>query len=472
MTEEFFSFTESARPEHILKAEQLAFLRDLFPGEESLFRPEETLVYGSDASRLFAPAQAVLRPKSQEQIVKLLRWAQAEGVPVFPRGRATGVVGGSVPKGGGVVVSTLNLDRIIDISAEDFVAVAQPGVITGDLQKKLEAQGLFYPPDPASAAHSSIGGNISTNAGGMRALKYGVTSNHVLGLTAVLPGGKVLKTGGRCHKDVVGLDMTRLFTGSEGTLGIITEIILKLQPKPEATATAAAGFASMDEAFAAIRAVFAAGLLPAAMEFMAEKVLRCIEKNGHVPWPKETESLLLIRLDGTKEAVSADLERLVATLQKGNAGFLEQGRGPEEEEPIWELRKLMNPASYAVAPDKMSNDVVVPRGSIPEAAERIEAAAEEEGLTVLVFGHVGDGNLHVNVMYDEAEGQKPKARRIMEKVADIVLSLGGSMSGEHGVGLTKLSILDRQLDPIEREMMQALKKTFDPKGIMNPGKAY
>lgn len=469
--DEFFSFSESARPEHILSAAQLAFLRDLFPGEESLFRPEETLVYGTDASRLFAPAQAVVRPKTQGQIVELLKWAHAEGVPVFPRGRATGVVGGSVPQGGGVVVSTLNLNRIIDISADDFVAVVEPGVITGDLQKKVEAQGLFFPPDPASAAHSSIGGNVATNAGGMRALKYGVTSNHVLGLTAVTPGGKVLKTGGRCHKDVVGLDLTRLFVGSEGTLGVITEIILKLQPKPEATATAAAGFASMDDAFEAVRAVFQAGFLPAAMEFMAEKVLRCIEMNGHVPWPEETKSLLLVRLDGSKEAVSADLKRLADVLQKLAPGFLEQGSGADEE-PLWELRKLMNPASYAMAPDKMSNDVVVPRGSIPEAARHIEAVGEEKGLTVLVFGHVGDGNLHVNVMYDDAEGQKPKARRIMDKVGDIVLSLGGSMSGEHGVGLTKLGVLDKQLDPNGREMMRAVKKAFDPKGIMNPGKAY
>ncbi|WP_461208406.1 FAD-binding oxidoreductase [Desulfocurvus sp. DL9XJH121] len=455
-----------------LTREQRGFLQQLFPGEQYVDSPEESAVFGTDASRLFDAPWAVVRPDSQEQVVELLAWADAERVPLFPRARGTNVVGACVPKGGGVVVSTLLMNRILDIDHDDFVAVVQPGVPTGDLKKELASRGLFYPPDPASMRISTVGGNLATGAGGMSAVKYGVTRDYVLGLTAVLPGGRVLTTGGRNHKNVVGLDLTRLFVGSEGTLGVVTEAVLKLIPAPEATASVLAGWPGVDGALAAARALFEAGILPAAMEFMTDAVLRAVERVGDVPWPRETGAALLLRLDGGREALASDLERLVAVIAASSPSFLERGMGPEEEEPLWEIRRLINPASFKVAPDKSSDDVTVPRGQVSRAVDGIGAIAREQDLCILVFGHLGDGNLHVNIMYDKAAGDGPRAARAKERVVELVLSLGGTMSGEHGVGLTKHGFLDRQLSPLERELMRSIKASFDPHGILNPGKSY
>lgn len=465
-----------------LNANQTHFLKNLFPGTDCLTTPEEMLVFETDASRLNGAPLAVVRPQIESQIVELLRWAHAERIPVYPRARATNVVGLCVPEKPGIVISTLKMNQILDVDADDFVAVVEPGVVTGDLQKHVEAMGLFYPPDPASLAISTIGGNVATCAGGMRAVKYGVTREWVLGCRVVLPGGKIIECGGRNHKNVVGLDLTRLMVGSEGTLGVMSNITLKLMPKPEATASLMAGFATLEEAMIAVRRVFRAGILPTALEFMGAEVLDCLARLVPVPWPQGdgvkqgVRAVLLFRLDGSSAALPVDLARLHAALNSTTQGapmWHEQGIGTTAEEPLWEIRRLINPASFYVAPNKISDDVTVPRGQLLPALLGIRAISEQNGLTILTFGHVGDGNIHVNIMHDAANtDEKERAGKAKIAVMDLILSMRGTLSGEHGIGLTKAPYVHKQLKDEERRIMHGIKATFDPHGIMNPGKAF
>ena len=454
----------------------LSELQAIFPGDSLLVKSEETLIFGTDASRRHALPDAVVRPDNTEQVIELLRLAQAEGVPVYPRGRGTNVVGGCVPEHGGIVVSTARLNRILDISSEDFVAVVQPGVVTGELQEACRSRGLFYAPDPASVRFASIGGNLAQNAGGMRAVKYGTTRDWVLGLTVVLPGGRTLATGSRCHKDVAGLDLTRLFVGSEGTLGFIAEATLKLVPLPETQASLLAVFASESDALLAARAVFASGILPTAMEFMPSEVLTALAGLGPASFAASVGSAsaaLLMRLDGSAEAVGADLSRLRRAVASLSPPYLEEARTPADEEALWEMRRQINQAAYQYGPDKLSDDIAVPRGSVGEAVRRIRVLGSGLGLTILAFGHLGDGNLHVNIMHDASDpDQAARAAKAKEEVLGLTISLGGTISGEHGVGLTKLSWLEPMRGHDTVEAMRMVKAALDPKGIMNPGKAY
>jgi D-lactate dehydrogenase (cytochrome)/glycolate oxidase len=456
-----------------LSASLLSALKAIFPGDSLLVGPEETLVFGADASRLQARPLAVVRPTDTEQVSKLLALAQAEAVPVYSRGRGTNVVGGCVPDPPGVVISTARLNKILEISPEDFLVRAQPGVVTRDLQEACAAKGLFYPPDPASAKFCSIGGNLAMCAGGMRAVKYGATRDYVLGLTVVLPGGRVLKLGSACHKNVAGLDLVRLFVGSEGTLGFIAEATLKLLPLPEAQASLLASFAGQDQCLEAVKGVFAAGLLPTALEFMPEEVLAALANLGPTPWPDKAKSALLFKLDGSRDGVLAELGRLRRLLEGFEPLCLEEAHTPDQGRALWEIRRQINQASFTVAPDKLSDDIAVPRGRVGETIRRIRDLAQELGVKILAFGHLGDGNLHVNVMYDAKNPQETaKAQEAKRRVLKLALSLGGVISGEHGLGRTKLAWLPDQVGPEAVALMRQVKAVFDPKGIMNPGKAY
>ncbi len=455
-----------------LTSSQKKFLKDLFPGDACLLKPEETLVFGTDAGRMFAPPLAVVRPESQSQVVELLGFAHKEKIPLFPRAAGTNVVGDCVPQGGGIVVSTLLMNKILEVDPKDFVAVTQPGVVTHELQCRVREMGLFYPPDPASVRISTIGGNVSTNAGGMRAVKYGVTRDFVLGLTAVLPGGDVIQTGGRTHKNAVGLDLTGLLVGSEGTLAFITEIILKLLPLPQATGSVMAGYDALETALFAADKVFAAGILPVACEIMDEGTLKCLAEVKKTPWPDKTRAVLLFKLDGGTDALRKDMDRLAHVLKNTDPAYLAEGFGEEREEPLWELRRLVNPASFRLGPDKLSDDVTVPRGRVRDAVSGIRKIQEKLGLPILTFGHLGDGNLHVNIMYDAGAGEKDRALAAKDEILGLALGLGGTLSGEHGVGLAKAPYVDRQIGPRERGLMRSVKQCFDPHGIMNPGKAY
>lgn len=458
---------------HPLSPAARRFLEQCFPGDAAAFSREEAFVYGTDASRRFAPPSAVVRPERPEQVRELLAFAQAERIPILPRGRATNTVGDCVPVTGGIVVSTARLNRIVEIDAADFVAVVEPGVVTGDLQAALAKNRLFYAPDPASVKFSTIGGNAATCAGGMRAVKYGVTRDHILGIEAVLPGGEVLLAGGRTHKNVVGLDLTRLLVGSEGTLGFFTRLTLKLLPLPAATATLAVAYPSVDAALAAAGDVFRAGMLPVALELLAREAMEAVAAIADVPWPRDAEAALFIRVDGSPEAVAADLRLLAAATDRSGPVWSQAASTPEAEEALWELRRLLNPASFTIAPDKLSDDVTVPRGRLREAAAGIRAIGEELRVRILVFGHIGDGNLHVNIMHDAARAdERSRALTARERILALCLELRGTLSGEHGVGLSKLPFLDRQLDATQRGILRRVKAAFDPAGIMNPAKAY
>jgi glycolate oxidase subunit GlcD len=461
-----------------LSSSQQRFLRDLFPGSGALLAPEELVGFAGDASQKQALPGAVVRPVEEAQLRELLRWAHLERVPVYARARATNKVGQTVPVRGGVVVSFLRMNRVLDIDPQDFVAVVQPGVVTAQFQQELESRGLFYPPDPASVKISTLGGNVATCAGGMRALKYGVTRDHLLGLRAVLPGGEVLALGSRCHKDVSGLDLTRLLAGSAGTLALFSELTLKLLPRPETSASALVGFAGFPDALEAAAAVFHAGLLPAALEFMDSVTLEALaaefgrrDDAEQYSWLREAGAALLFRLDGSRAAVDAEMQTLERAVSRGKPVFLESATGADEE-PLWEVRRAISPSLFHLAPDKSGEDVAVPRGRVLEAVQGLHAIGRELGLRTACFGHLGDGNLHANILFDRARGQAEAARQAKSKLFGLVLSLGGTLTGEHGIGLSKKEWMADQIGPAEMDVMQRLKAVFDPHGIMNPGKEW
>lgn len=453
-----------------LSKPQLKFLKNLFPGDDAVFTQEEMLAYSMDAGRIQSMPQAVVRPENTGQVQELLKWAHAENIPIYPRARATNVVGSTVPVMGGVVVSCLKMNKIIEIDQPGFIATVEPGVVNGDLQKELEARRLFYPPDPASAGISTIGGNVSTNAGGMRAVKYGVTRDYVLGLEAVLPGGQVIHTGSRAHKNVVGLDFTGLFTGSCGTLGFITKIHLKLIPLPEASVSVLACFDGVDHALRGAASVFDSGLLPVAMELMDQATMRALANVTDPPWPEGAGAVLLIKLDGGREALKHDLVKAEKALSEVEPNFLQSGTGADET-ALWEVRRLINPAGFTLGPDKSADDIAVPRSQVGRALKKIRNLAEKFDLSIICFGHLGDGNLHVNTLYDASiPGLPEKVKKAKAEILSIALSLGGTISGEHGTGLLKKAFVPRQLSPVELELVRRVKKVFDPHNIMNPGK--
>lgn len=445
-----------------------AFLQDLF-GENVSFEKNVLRVYSSDASLASGEVFAMVRPVAVSQVTAFMRWAGEERIAVHPRGRGTSLSGGCVPTTPGIVLSTLGLDRILDISPADFVAEVEPGVCTAALQTACEKLGLMYPPDPASGKATSVGGNVSTCAGGLKAVKYGVTRDYVIGCDVVLPGGKLLTFGGRAHKDVVGLDLARLMAGSEGTLGIITKLYLKLLPKPEASASILVGYPSLDAALLSMGKVFSAGVLPTALEFMGETLLEVLRRTGNPPWPDTINSLLLFQLDGSRESMPLEIARLGRQLE--GALWQAVSATPEEEDALWAHRRRASSAAYIMGPDRIGGDLAVPRGQLLPAVRRFESIARENGKRVLIYGHAGDGNIHANLHYDASDPDD--AERTMKThhgIDEAALEFGGSISGEHGCG--SLKNVGLQLRADERELMRAVRRIFDPNGILNPNKAY
>jgi glycolate oxidase len=443
-------------------------------GPENLTDRETDLqCYGYDATAYFGRPEAVIFPGSAEEISAVLRLANEYLFPVIPRGAGSGMSGGSVPARGGLVLGLNRLNRIVKIDRDNFLAVVEPGVVNNDLQQAAEAQGLFYPPDPASMNFSTLGGNVAECAGGARAVKYGVTRDYVLGLTAVLPTGDILKTGVQTIKSVVGYDITRLLVGSEGTLGIITEITLKLLPKPETRRPVLAYFGGIDQAARAVVEILHDGILPSTLEFMDQPSIRAVEDYLHLGLPREAEALLLIEVDGHQEEVERQSLRVAAACERLGAVGTRLARTAEEAEDIWKARRAVSPALFRLRPNKINEDIAVPRARIPEALRRFQEIARRHDLLIVSFGHAGDGNIHVNVMYDQKqEGQETRARRAVEELFRAVLELGGTLSGEHGIGLAKAAYLPWELDPVNLAVMKKIKDLFDPNHILNPGKIF
>ncbi len=451
-----------------LSPEHRSFLTALF-GDEVSFDLKVLRVYASDASLVEGELLAMVRPLNTAQVQEFMRWADAENVAVHPRGRGTSLSGGCVPTVPGIALSLTGMDKILDISATDFVAEVEPGVCTATFQAECEKLGLFYPPDPASGKATSVGGNVSTCAGGLRAVKYGVTRDYVLGCEVVLPGGALLKLGGRTHKDVVGLDLTRFMVGSEGTLGILTRLILKLLPKPEASASVLAGYPSLDAALSSMGKVFAAGILPSAVEFMGEAALDILKKTGKTPWPDKVNSLLLFQVDGSAAAVPLEIARLGKQLD--DTLWQATALTPEEENALWSHRRRISAASYIIGPDRVGGDMAVPRGQILNTVRRFEEIAVKNGKVLVAFGHAGDGNIHANIHFDASDpDDTERTMRAHHEMDEAALEFGGSISGEHGGGCLKE--VDRQIGKPELAMMRAVRALFDPKGILNPKKGY
>ncbi|HLF29052.1 MAG TPA: FAD-linked oxidase C-terminal domain-containing protein [Anaerolineae bacterium] len=438
--------------------------------------PAELIAYSYDGAWAEARPAVVLHPVTTQHVSDILRIADRERRPIVPRGAATGLSGGATPIAGGWCLNLARMNRILDISVSDSVAVVQPGVVTATLQSEVERRGLFYPPDPASLHMCTLGGNVSTNAGGPRCLKYGVTAGYVLGLEIVLPGGRVLRTGQRTLKDVAGYNLTQMFVGSEGTLGVITEITLRLIPKPAAQATALAAFPKLADACAVVGRLLASGIVPLVTELMDQHVMRAIaafqrEQSGGTALPLDAEAVLLIAVDGDREQVEREIDAVAQLLTASGASEVHRARDAAEAETLWELRRSVAAALIRLAPARLSEDIVVPRGNIPRMVERIRQIAQQYDVPIAVFGHVGDGNLHPSILCDRRDAAMLKrVEAAAGAIFDAAIELGGSITGEHGVGLLKIGHVRHALDPAALDAMRAIKRVFDPNGIMNPGK--
>ncbi len=402
-------------------------------------------------------------PCTPEEVSRILALSYEEEFPVVPRGAGTATTGAPLASEGGLVLALTLMDRILEINAEDLVAVVEPGVVNAKLKEALAGRGLFYPPDPASFRFSTLGGNVATGAGGPKGLKYGVTRDYVLALEAVLPGGEILPLGTRTLKGVVGYDLTRLLIGSEGTLAVITKITLKVLPLPPKRATLAAGFATGAEALSAMQAVLSAGLLPAAAEFLDEVVLRALE----IP-QKGVQGLLLFEFDGPEKAVEEELHQAFKILESRSL-FLERAEGASSER-LWEMRRSVSPALKKLGSKRLADDVVLPRSHLGTFLATARELSDHFGLPVACFGHAGDGNLHVNILYEPS--QEDRAQALREEILRKVLELSGTLSGEHGIGLLKKAYLPWEISPGALKLMKAIKTLFDPKGLLNPYKVF
>ena len=427
------------------------------------------------ADRWFASQlpEVVVLASSTDDVSRVLEYASRHSVPVTPRGAGVGYVGGCVPLRGGIVLSVANMRRIKEIHFEDGVAVVEPGVITGHLQAEVRKQGLFYPPDPASLKECSIGGNLATNAGGPRCLKYGVTRHYVLGLETVLADGRVLRAGGRTHKNKTGFDLVGLFVGSEGLLGIITEATLRLLPLPPARASLSASFATFAGAAAAVQAIFRAGFLPAALEIADAFTLQAAREHCGTAIVPEGEGHLLLDLDGQQASVSSEAESLLQLLQSLGALDVKKAVGEGACEELWELRRRFSASLKATGLTKLNEDIVVPRGRLVDLAEFAEDLRRRSGSPIACFGHAGDGNIHVNIMaagYKEDPAVREKVQTALDELFTQVLAWGGAITGEHGVGIAKQRWWPQAVSDVGRSVHESLKRALDPAGLLNPDK--
>lgn len=435
--------------------------------------PAARLAYSYDATGMHYRPDYVVFPKDAASVSKLLLLANEQGFPVVPRGAGTGYTGGALPVHGGVVVSTERMNHILEIDEENLTVTVEAGVVTADLHRAVEARGLFYPPDPASMKVCTIGGNIAECAGGPRAFKYGVTRNYVLRLEAVLPTGEVVAAGARTVKSVAGYDLVRLFVGSEGTLAVVTSAVLRLVPKPKAIETLLCAFPDPVAAGRAVSAMVAERVVPCTIELMDERCIRVVEAGGGFGLPDGTRALLLVEVDGEPGQVAVEAAAVRSVCLRCGAGMVEAAGSREAAERLWEARRGISPALMKLAPNKLNQDIVVPRSAIPEMLARIADTARRRGVLIATFGHAGDGNLHVNVMYDERDPeQHSRARAAVEDVFSAALALRGSISGEHGVGVTKAAFLEREVGEAGLRAMMALKRALDPRGVLNPGKIF
>jgi glycolate oxidase len=446
-------------------------LRAALGSERVSTAPEDLVSYAYDGTWAEQQPDVVIHPQTTADVAAVLRIADAARVPVVPRGAATGLAGGALPVAGGICLNMARMNRILDISIPDTLAVVQPGVVTLDLQKAVEKHGFFYPPDPASVYQCTIGGNVATNAGGPRCLKYGVTGDYVLGLEVVVPGGHVLRLGGRTIKNVSGYDLMGLFIGSEGTLGVVTEITVRLVPKPAAQMTALAAFPRLADACEAVGNILQAGVVPLVTELMDHATIRAVEDFKHLGLPTDVEALLLVAVDGDADTVVREIVQVAEILQRSGAREVRQARSAQESEALWEGRRNLSPAIQRLARNKLGEDITVPRSRIPEMVARLGDISRANDLPIIVYGHIGDGNLHPTILCDRRDAAI--MRRVEKAAAEVLaaaVALGGALSGEHGIGIFKREHMTLGVDANALAYMAGVKALFDPNGILNPGK--
>ena len=451
----------------------LAALEDIAGDPADLLTaPADCWAYGYDNSRRQALPRAVFFPRDHAQVVAAVAVCNQHRVPLTGRGSGTGTTGATVPLEGGIVLSFERMDRIVAIDRANRLARVQPGVRNGDLQQAAAQEGLFWPPDPTSASISTIGGNIAYNSAGPRAVKYGTPRENTLGLVAVTGAGQTLRTGTLTTKGVVGYDLTRLIIGSEGTLALITEAVLKLTPLPEAKRTLQARYADIHSAARAVSAIMAQPVVPCALEFMDRAALDMVRGHADLGVGADTGALLMIEVDGPDHGID-QAARHLAGVAKSEAGVTDVriANTREEADRLWQVRKALSPALRNVAPKKINEDVAVPVSRMPELIDGLEELSRRHRITIINFGHAGNGNIHVNLLVNPDDpAEMERSTLCLDEIFDLVLALGGTLSGEHGVGLEKRDYVGRELDPVALELMRGIKARFDPNGILNPHK--
>ena len=438
---------------------------------------EDLMCYSYDGTGMEYMPSAVAFPGSAAEICAILELANHELFPVIPRGAGTGMTGGSLPLEGGLVLVMSRLNRILEIDVENQVAVVEPGVITGQFQAAVRKEGLFYPPDPASRDFCTMGGNVAECSGGPSAVKYGVTRDYVLGLEVVLPDGRLVHTGVRTAKGVVGYDLTRLFVGSEGTLGIVTKIVVRLLALPTHKKTYLVLTDSIHQAAELVAEILKSGILPTTLEYMDQTALHVVNDYLPLALPQSSRALLLIEVDGDMHSTEEQGEKLLQLLadRQRYPGILEvrQAHNEREVEDLWKARRSISPATFKLRPHKISEDVVVPKTKIPQLVDFTENLSRELDIVILTFGHAGDGNIHVNIMVDKDNPEEnQKGQTAKKRLFEHVMTLSGTLSGEHGIGMTKAPFLSLELDETSLALMRNIKSLFDPNNVLNPGKIF
>ncbi len=434
--------------------------------------PADLVCYSFDASGLEATPGAVVLPTTTEQVAAVAALASEHCIPLFPRGAGSGTAGGSIPEVPGIAVVLTGMNRILDINTGNLTATVEPGVITGVLQKTVSKHGLFYPPDPASLSFCTIGGNVNTGAGGARAVKYGVTRDYVTSLEVVLASGQVINTGHDTAKGVAGYDLTRLIVGSEGTLGIITRITLRLIPQPESVGTVLILFPHAAAACHAVKSFFENRILPRCAEFLDDMSIRCVKDMLPVQVDQDCTAILLVEVDGPAASISSRLDVVQQCCMKSGAIRTMVAENHDEAAAMWKARRSLSPAIRRLGySGKVSEDICVPRHKLPEAVKRLDEIAARHSILILAFGHAGDGNLHVNLLFDRDRANEVKdMEKAVTEIMETAVRLGGTISGEHGIGLAKKEFMELDAGRTQLELMRGIKKVFDPAGIMNPGK--
>jgi glycolate oxidase len=446
-------------------------LKSIVGAERYLDEKEDLMLYSYDAFMVKGQPEVVLFPITTEEVSKIMRVATREKIPVTPRGAATNLTGGSVPTKGGIVLGFTKMNKILQIDRENRVAVVQPGVINMDFQKELAKHGLYYPPDPGSMAVTTMGGNVAENAGGPRAVKYGVTKDYLLGMEVVLASGEVLRTGAKTIKNVTGYNLTQLFCGSEGTLGLITEIILKLLPLPEAKRTLQAAYKNLSDAGKTVTKVMEAGILPVALELLDKIFINIIEDYMHLGLPREAEALLLIEVDGPEAGVIDQAERLTKLCKEMGAHEIKLAKTAAENEEIWRARRSAYGAEARLRPTAIAEDCTVPVTNLVAMFQEVGKIAQKYNLLIPIVAHAGDGNLHPQILTDIRD--KEEMERVYKAIDEIsikAIELGGTLTGEHGIGIAKRELLPIEIGEVAMKITRSLKKAFDPLNILNPDK--